>query len=83
MTQSDHYLKTLKNAMIEISNSKTRMAAEREQIKAICDHVKEEIQVESKKVKKLANIYYNQNLTKLVGETEEIAELYEEVMKSK
>lgn len=80
MSNSDHFRKTLKNAMIEIANSRTRMAAEREQIKAICEHVKEEIQFEPKKLRQLGAIYYNQNLTKLVGETEEIAELYEEVM---
>jgi uncharacterized protein (DUF342 family) len=81
--QSDHYRKTLKNAMIEIANSHTRIAAERDQIKAICEHVKEEIQVAPKTVRKLGKIYYNQNLTALVGETEEIAELYEDVMSAK
>lgn len=80
---SDHYNKTLKNAMIEIANSHTRIAAEKDQIKAICDHVKEEIQVAPKTVRKLGSIYYKQNLTALVGETEEIAELYEQVMATK
>jgi uncharacterized protein (DUF342 family) len=83
MYTSDHFSKTLKNAMIEIANSQTRIAAERDQIKAICDHVKEEIQVSPKTVRRLGNIYYKQNLTALVGETEEIADLYEQVMASK
>jgi uncharacterized coiled-coil DUF342 family protein len=77
---SDHYKKTLRNAMVEISNSLTRIAAERDQIKSICDHVKEEIQVNPKLVRKLGSIYYKQNLTALVGETEEIKDLYEGIM---
>jgi len=78
--QSDHFSKTLRNAMIEIANSMTRIAAERDQIKNICDHVKEEAAIHPKITRKLGSIYYKQNLTALVGETDEIATLYEQTM---
>jgi len=78
--QSDHYKKTIKNAVIEIANSMTRIAGERDQIKGILDHVKDETEVSGKVIRRLAGIYYKQNLQEIVGETEEIRDLYESVM---
>lgn len=66
-------------AIREISNSMTRMEAERDLIKDIVKDVSDNFQVSRKIVNKMAKVYHKQNLSQAVAEHEEFVEMYEEV----
>jgi uncharacterized protein YydD (DUF2326 family) len=72
--------KKFKSALQEISNSFTRMAAEKELIKEIVDDLAESFELPKKTVNKLARIYYKQNLSQEVEEFDEVQALYEEIV---
>lgn len=67
----------LKNALIEISNSMTRIAGEREFIKEAISEVSEKLDIDKKLIKSLSTIYYKQNMTEIEQNYEEISELYD------
>ena len=67
----------LKNAVVEISNSLTRIAAERDQIKSIVDEAKEKHGTAKRLLRKLGKIHYEQSLQELKDETSETIEEYE------
>lgn len=79
MLTSPNDRQKLLNSIKEISNSKTRVDAEkdfqRDAVAAICD----ELGLQKKYVNKLATIYHKQNLNEVQQETEEVLELYEEI----
>jgi uncharacterized protein YydD (DUF2326 family) len=72
--------KKFKDALQEISNSFTRMAAEKDLIKEIVDDLAESFELPKKTVNKLARIYYKQNLSQEVEEFDEVQTLYEEIV---
>ena len=69
----------LKKAIIELSDSMTRVDAEKdfqkEAVNAICD----EIQVDKKHVKKLATIYHKQTITQVKTDNSDLEALYTEI----
>jgi uncharacterized protein YydD (DUF2326 family) len=80
MINSDIDRKKFKDALQEISNSFTRMAAEKDLIKEIVDDLAESFELPKKTVNKLARIYYKQNLSQEVEEFDEVQTLYEEIV---
>ena len=70
----------LLNAIKEIDNSMTRVAAERDFQKDAINAVADELDLEKKYVRKLASIYHKQNLSQVQQETEEVFELYDLIM---
>ena len=69
--------KKLYNCVVEISNSMTRMDGERDFQKEAIDAIAEELDIEKKYVRKVANIYHKQNMNTVKMENEEVEELYE------
>lgn len=69
----------LKGCLQEISNSMTRMEAERENITAIVQRMADEFELNKKVSRKLAAIFHKRNLEEERGDFEEIAQTYEEV----
>jgi hypothetical protein len=69
----------LKGKFDEISNSYTRIAAERDLIKDILSDVKDQFEIPPKIARKLAKVYHKRNLQEVVAENEELAETYNEL----
>lgn len=68
--------KKIKNALQEISDSLTRMEAERDLIKDIVKDVSDNYQLPKKYINKMARIYHKQNFQITQQETEELESLY-------
>lgn len=73
--------KKIFGAIREISNSMTRIEAERDLMKDIIKDVSDNYQIPRKTVKKIAVTYHKQNLTQVAQEHEEFVELYDDVTK--
>jgi len=73
--------KDLQKAVQEISNSMTRMEAERDLIREIVKDQSQNLQIPKKIVAKIAKTYHKQNLAQEVADHEEFVELYESVTK--
>ena len=72
----------LKGCLQEISNSMTRMDAERDNITSIVDRMKDEFELNKRVSRRLAAMFHKRNLEEERGDFEEIAETYEAVTKS-
>ena len=75
--------KKILDAIREISNSMTRISAERDLIRDIVKDVSDNFQIPKKTVNKIAKTYHKQNLTQEVQEHEEFVELYDSVTEVK
>jgi hypothetical protein len=73
--------KDLQKAVQEISNSMTRMEAERDLIREIVKDQSQNLQIPKKIISKIAKTYHKQNLTQEIADHEEFVELYESVTK--
>lgn len=73
--------KKIFEAVREISNSMTRIEAERDLIKDIVKDISDNFQIPRKTVKKIAVTYHKQNLTQVEQEHEEFVDLYDKVTK--
>ena len=73
-------LKAFKNAITEITNSMTRIDAENELIKDICDVQKQKYGVQPAITKKVATMVHKQNLQEESDKFEAIITLTESVM---
>ena len=71
--------KKIKDALIEISASLTRMEAERDLIKDILVEVEDKFELPKKYTRKLARIYHKQNYAEIRQEQDDVATLYETV----
>lgn len=71
--------KKIFGAVREISNSMTRIEAERDLIKDIVKDVADNFQISRKVVNKMAKVYHKQSLSQTVAEHEEFVEMYDEV----
>lgn len=69
--------KKLFDAIVEISNSMTRVDAEKDYQKDAIDTISSELNIEKKYVRKVANVYHKQNFNVMKVENEEVQELYE------
>lgn len=73
--------KAVAAAIQEMSDSMTRIEAERELMKDITDVTHEKYGLEKKHFKKLATIFHKRNLDEVRGEHETIESLYEDLFK--
>ena len=72
--------KQIRDAVIEISDSLTRIASERALIKSIVDEKAEGFGLEKKVLKKMATTWYKDSFSKDVAESEDFAAIYEIVL---
>jgi hypothetical protein len=70
----------IKNCLQEISNSYTRIEAERDNIKAILDRMEEEFEMPKKLSRKLARVYHKRNIAEETAAMQELQETYEDVV---
>ena len=71
--------KKIKDALIEISASLTRMEAERDLIKDILVEVEDKFELPKKYTRKLARIYHKHNYAEIRQEQDDVETLYETV----
>lgn len=71
--------KKVADAIQEISNSMTRIDAEKDLIKDIVDATSQKFELDKKHVRKLASIYHKQNMTEVKNEYDEVESLYQEI----
>jgi hypothetical protein len=79
MTLTPEDKKKLEKAIQEMSNSMTRIDAEKDLIKDIIQETHDSLGVEKKYIRKLAIIWHKQNVNEVKTETDEVMELYEEL----
>jgi hypothetical protein len=80
LPSSDSDKLRIKGCMEEISNSYTRMEAERSFIKEAIESLAEDVDIPKKYLSKMARIYHKQNLSEVAGEMEDVEALYEAVI---
>ena len=73
--------KKVANAIKEISDSMTRIDAEKDLIKDIIQVTYENHEIDKKHLRKLAAIYHKQNMSEVKTEYDEVETLYEELFK--
>lgn len=73
--------KAVAAAIQEMSDSMTRIEAERELMKDITDATHEKYGVEKKHFKKVTSLYHKRNLDEVRGEQETVESLYEGLFK--
>lgn len=71
--------KRIRAALQEMSDSMTRMDAERDLMKQIINNVHEEFELSKKTFRRMAKVYHRQNFSKEVAEHEEFEVLYENI----
>lgn len=76
-------LQEIKNRFTEISNSWTRVSAEKDLVKEIFQDLKEEYEIPPKLARKLAKAYHKRNVQEVVAEDSEFAETYDRVFENK
>ena len=74
--------KKIANAIKEISDSMTRIDAEKDLIKDIVQVTFENHEIDKKHIRKLATIYHKQNMSEFKHEYDEVETLYEELFKN-
>lgn len=72
--------KRIKGCIEEISNSLTRIAAERDFIKEAIASCCDDVEIDKKYLRKMANIHFKQNLSEVVTEADDLETLYESCM---
>ena len=77
--------KKIRDALQEISNSMTRISAERDLIKEIKTDLHEEFKetLTKKQIGKMARVYHKQNFNEELAEASQFEALYEEVVLAK
>ena len=76
-------LKEIKNKFDEISNSMTRVSAEKDLVKEIYADLKDKYEVPPKIARKLARTYHKRNLAEVRAENDDLVETYETVFEQK
>lgn len=70
----------IKSALQEISDSFTRISAERDMIKDVVDSISQQYNLPKKYVNKMARTFHKQNFANIVAENEQLEILYETVV---
>ena len=76
----DEDKKKLKGILVELSNSMTRMDAERDFIKETIDIASKDFNMNKKILRKMAKVYHRNNYINEIMEMEEFQEKYESVV---
>jgi hypothetical protein len=71
--------KKIRGALEEISNSLTRIEAERDMIKDILQDVEDKFELPKKYTRKVAKIFHKQNFAEVKTEQEDLETIYETV----
>ena len=71
----------IRQGVEEISNSLTRIAAERDLIKEVLSNLEDAVGIKKKYLRQMAKFYHKQNLTEVSSEFDDIESLYESTMK--
>ena len=71
--------KRIRVALQEMSDSMTRIEAERDLMKEIITNVHEEFELSKKTFRRMAKVFHRQNFSKEVAEHEEFEVLYENI----
>lgn len=79
MPSSPEDRKKIRDALQEISNSLTRIEAERDLIKEILEDVEDKFELPKKYTRKVAKIYHKQNFAEVKTEQEDLETIYETV----
>lgn len=75
--------KKLKNMIVEMTNSMSRIDAEREHKKEIATDIKQTFGLQTKMINKLATTMYKRNYANLQSENEDFEMLYETLVEGK
>lgn len=76
-------LKTIQNAMKEMSDCMIRIDSEKEAMKDIIDDLHEKYELPKKFISKMAKVYHKQSFDKESVESEDFADLYVAVTEAK
>ena len=79
LPSSPEDLKRIRGCMEEMSNSYTRMTAERDFQKEAINALADEVEVPKSILRKAARAYHNQNVSDLIGEVSDIEALLEAI----
>lgn len=79
MPSDPETLKAIKDAMFEISASKTRAEGEKEFQKEAIAELHEKTKIPKKYLNKMATLYHRQNRSEVEGDMEATGELYDAV----
>jgi hypothetical protein len=71
----------IKTAMTEISNSMLRIDAEKDFIKEAIEDLSDNVGIDKKHLKRLANTYHKQNLVEVTTDADDLQSLYETCLK--
>lgn len=82
MISNPEQRKKFRDALQEISNSMTRIEAERDLIKDIKAELVQEFELPKKTINSLAKIYHKQSFDQEAQEFSDLEALYEEVVKT-
>lgn len=69
----------IKNAIIEIDASLTRMDAERDHIKSVLESVEEKFELPKAYTRKVATAYHKQNLVEMTNTMENVEAVYDTI----
>jgi hypothetical protein len=70
----------IKKMLGEISDSYTRISAERELIKDTIEALAEDFEIEKKVLRKMAQVYHKQNFSTVEAEQEDFVFMYESIL---
>lgn len=76
---SEEDRKKIRGCMEEISNSYTRVEAERDFVKEAINALADEVDIPKNILRKMARIYHKQNMADVVSEVEDIEALMESI----
>ena len=70
----------IKNCLQEISNSLTRVEAERDNIKAVLDRMAEEFEMNKRLSRKLAKVFHKRSIQEEAASMQELQETYDDIV---
>lgn len=73
--------KRIKDAVLEMNDSMTRAAAERDLQKEIIDRMAEEVGVDKKLFRRMSKVYFKANYNEEVEEQKQFEDFYDGIMK--
>lgn len=80
MRLTEQQKKDIKNCLQEISNSYTRIEAERDLIKDVLNRMADEFEMNKKLSRRLAKVYHKRNIAEEIAANEELTETYDQIV---
>jgi DNA-directed RNA polymerase subunit N (RpoN/RPB10) len=77
---TDEEKKKLRGAIMELNNSMTRVAAERDLQKQTIDEIFDQLGVEKKMVRRMSKVYFKSNIREELEENENFEKYYRDVI---